>query len=183
MSTSDIDTDQTIAHAYVKQYRIAQLRMWQGKYWQIWRIESHSPIFYLPVFSSSIICSIGDYFDSLVVLPLHELLLYFAEYFSLLLSLMSILKYFHKTKWKDQGRDQEHNVEINLPDPDGYLSKTVLSNAIRAANESIEQLHIASKAKIKSKKGTLPNFDFSTVVCCWEEGGRTWSNGHNQVLC
>ena len=49
---------------------------------------------------------------------------------------MSILKYFHKTKRKDQ----EDNVEIKFPDPDGDLSKTVPSKAIRAANKSIEQL-------------------------------------------
>ena len=53
---------------------------------------------------------------------------------------MSILKYFHKTKRKDQGRDQERNVEIKSPDPDGDLSKTVPLKAIHAANESIEQL-------------------------------------------
>ena len=31
-------------------YRIAQL-CGRGKYWRIWRIDCHSPIFYLPVFS------------------------------------------------------------------------------------------------------------------------------------
>ena len=119
-------------------------------------------MFYLPVFSSSIICSVGVYFDSLVVLPLLELLLYFVEYFSVFLSLMSILKYFHKTKWEDQGQDQEHNVEIKLPDPDGDLNKMVPSKAIRAPDESNEQL-------VEPK----PSFDSSTVVCCWEEGGIT----------
>ena len=49
---------------------------------------------------------------------------------------MLILKYFHKTKRKDQ----EDNVEIKFPDPDGDLSKTVPSKAIYAANELIEQL-------------------------------------------
>ena len=60
--------------------------------------------------------------------------------FSLLLLPMSILKYFHKIKWKDQERDQEDNFEIKLPDPDGDLSKAIPSKAIHAANESIEQL-------------------------------------------
>ena len=36
--------------------------------------------------------------------------------------------------------DQEHNVELKLPNPDGDLCKTVLSKAICAANESIKQL-------------------------------------------
>ena len=60
---------------------------------------------------------------------------------------MSILKYFHKTKRKDQ----EDNVEIKFPDPDGDLSKTVPSKAIRAANESIEQL---LKPKLKGVRKT-----------------------------
>ena len=49
---------------------------------------------------------------------------------------MSILKYFHKTI----GKDQEDSIERKLPDPDGNLSKSIPSKAIRAANESIEQL-------------------------------------------
>ena len=43
-------------------YRIAQLQD-GGKYW---RIDSHSPMFYLPIFSLPVIYSIGAYFDNLV---------------------------------------------------------------------------------------------------------------------
>ena len=34
----------------VIRYRIAQL-CGEGKYWRIWRIDIHLPMFYLPVFS------------------------------------------------------------------------------------------------------------------------------------
>ena len=53
---------------------------------------------------------------------------------------MSILKYFHRIEWKDQERDQADNGEIKLPDPDGNLSKVIPSKAIRAANETIQQI-------------------------------------------
>ena len=60
---------------------------------------------------------------------------------------MLILKYFHKTVRKDQ----EDSTERKLPDPDGNLSKTIPSKAIRVANESIKQLlELKSKGIVKT---------------------------------
>ena len=37
-----------------------------GKYWRIWQIDCHSPMFYLPILSLRVIYSIGAYSDNLV---------------------------------------------------------------------------------------------------------------------
>ena len=47
------------------QYHVAQL--YGGKkYWQILRIDCHSPMFYLPILFLTVIYSIGAYFDNVV---------------------------------------------------------------------------------------------------------------------
>ena len=37
-----------------------------GKYWRMWWIDCHSPMFYLPILSLPLIYSISAYFDNLV---------------------------------------------------------------------------------------------------------------------
>ena len=55
----------TISVYLVGIYHIAQL-YGGGKYWRIWRIDCHLPMFYLPIVSLAVIYSVGASFDNLV---------------------------------------------------------------------------------------------------------------------